>query len=371
MEKRIIVAGLTCVDFTPKFDRNLGSEIKDIFIPGKNITMDGYSIAGGGIVVNTGLGLKKLGADVLPIGKIGNDFFGDIIQSLFETYQAADGLIRSEKTTTSFTLVMALPGIDRFFLHDPAANDDFGIDDLDFEKIRSASIFLFGYPPLMKKIYQNQAEELLSMYKKVKALGVATALDMTEVDPNSEAENQDWREIVKKVTPDVDLWLPSVGEICYMIDRDRYQRWKTAAGTRELTSVLTADEMEPLADQLLDWGAKVVMFKCGEAGLFLKTGSIDRVREVGGGLLADPAAWANLRHFEKSYKPAQVLSGTGAGDTCNAAFLLAVSRGYPWLRCLQLAAGTGASCVEAYDSLSGLRSFEELEAKIDAGWEKI
>ena len=27
-------------------------------------------------------------------------------------------------------------------------------------------------------------------------------------------------------------------------------------------------------------------------------------------------------------------------------------------------------CVEAYDALSGLKSFEELEAKINAGWEK-
>jgi hypothetical protein len=37
---------------------------------------------------------------------------------------------------------------------------------------------------------------------------------------------------------------------------------------------------------------------------------------------------------------------------------------------VQLAAAEGASCVEAYDALSGLRSFEELEARIDAGWAK-
>ena len=38
---------------------------------------------------------------------------------------------------------------------------------------------------------------------------------------------------------------------------------------------------------------------------------------------------------------------------------------------LHLAAATGASCVEAYDALSGLRSFDELKKKIGAGWEKI
>ena len=34
------------------------------------------------------------------------------------------------------------------------------------------------------------------------------------------------------------------------------------------------------------------------------------------------------------------------------------------------APATGASCVETYDALSGLKSFEELEAKINAGWAK-
>jgi len=37
---------------------------------------------------------------------------------------------------------------------------------------------------------------------------------------------------------------------------------------------------------------------------------------------------------------------------------------------MHLAAATGASCVEAYDALSGLKSFEELKRKIEAGWKK-
>ena len=38
--------------------------------------------------------------------------------------------------------------------------------------------------------------------------------------------------------------------------------------------------------------------------------------------------------------------------------------------CIKLAAATGASCVEAYDALSGLKSFAELEEKIARGWGK-
>ena len=80
--------------------------------------------------------------------------------------------------------------------------------------------------------------------------------------------------------------------------------------------------------------------------------------------------WENREGFEKSYKPKRVLSGTGAGDTTIAAFLLAALEGYSLELCLHLAAATGASCVEAIDALGGLKSFEELLRKIHDGWEK-
>ena len=50
--------------------------------------------------------------------------------------------------------------------------------------------------------------------------------------------------------------------------------------------------------------------------------------------------------------------------------MTAMIQGYPFERCLQLAAATGASCVAAVDALSGLKSFDELAHRIDKGWEK-
>ena len=38
--------------------------------------------------------------------------------------------------------------------------------------------------------------------------------------------------------------------------------------------------------------------------------------------------------------------------------------------CVRLAAAEGASCVEAYDALSGIRPLEELDEKIKNGWKK-
>ena len=66
----------------------------------------------------------------------------------------------------------------------------------------------------------------------------------------------------------------------------------------------------------------------------------------------------------------EVKSGVGAGDTTIAAFLGSMLKGEPLEKCLQYAVGTGASCVEEFDSITGVMTFEELEARIQAGWEK-
>ena len=38
---------------------------------------------------------------------------------------------------------------------------------------------------------------------------------------------------------------------------------------------------------------------------------------------------------------------------------------------IELAAATGASCIEAYDALSGLKPLPELKSKIAEGWEHV
>ena len=56
--------------------------------------------------------------------------------------------------------------------------------------------------------------------------------------------------------------------------------------------------------------------------------------------------------------------------TTIAAFLCAMLDGYPLLRCIQLAAAQGASCVASYGALDGICSLEELNTRIERGWAK-
>ncbi len=142
----------------------------------------------GGAVANTGLALKIFGADVTLMGKIGNDAFGQLILSALESYGAAKNMSISRDSATSYSVVLAPPGTDRIFLHNPGANDTFGMDDLDFRAIQNMSLFHFGYPTIMKTIYENKGAQLIEIFKKVKGLGVATSLDMAALDEESGPE---------------------------------------------------------------------------------------------------------------------------------------------------------------------------------------
>lgn len=349
MKKKIIVAGNLCIDITPKFPGYKPTSVAELLRPGSLIEMNDVAIHTGGAVANTGLAMKFLGADVSLMGKIGNDSFGDMIYNILKEQDLAEGLIRSNECSTSYSVVLAISGIDRIFLHSPGANHTFYADDIPEEKLQRADLFHFGYPPLMRSTYEHDGEELVKIFSKAKANGCETSLDMAAVDEHSDAGKADWNLILQKVLPLVDYFVPSVEELCYMLDYPRFLEWKTRVHDDDITLHLDIEnDIRPLAERCLAYGTKVVMIKCGALGIYYRT--------------------AAKEGFQKSFTPEKVLSATGAGDTSIAAFLTAICEGRPLETCVQLAAATGASCVESYDSISGLRTFDELIAKINAGW---
>lgn len=352
MEGKIIVAGHICLDITPVFSSEKAQPLSSVLIPGKLVQMKDVNISTGGAVANTGLALKVLGADVELMGKVGDDEFGQIVLDRLKRYGAEEGMIVSEDSGTSYSIVIAPPGTDRIFLHNPGANDTFRAEDLDLDRIAGASHFHFGYPPIMRHMYEDEGEELAGIFRRVKEAGLTTSLDMAAVDPDSDAGKADWGKILEKVLPYVDYFVPSAEELCFMADRPRYEEWLTRAAGGDVTLVISVEEdIRPLAQKVLRMGASSLLIKCGAPGMYFTDGKRER--------------------FERSYKPERVLSGTGAGDTSIAAFLKARMEGRSIEESLHLAAATGASCVEAYDALGGLRSFEELERRIKEGWEKL
>ena len=371
MKKKVIAAGHICLDITPIFMSGKVDNFSDLLAPGKLIQMGNVDVHTGGSVANTGLAMKLLGANVSLMGKIGQDAFGEMVLNILKKYDAQAGMIVSVAESTSYSVVLAIPGIDRIFLHNPGANNTFCASDIPDDELEETAMFHFGYPPLMASMYEENGTQLVEMMKRVKAAGAATSLDLAAVDADSAAGKEDWDSILKRVLPYVDFFVPSVEELCYMLDKERFYEWKERAAGRDVTEVLDADkDIKPLADRCMAYGAKILLIKCGAPGLYYRSASEEVLQGIGPNAELNVDRLANREGFETSFVPDAVLSGTGAGDTSIAAFLTAILDGYSLEEGVRLAAATGASCVAAYDALSGLKSFEELEQKIAAGWRK-
>lgn len=358
---KIIVAGHICLDITPVFSRNRNySDLSDLFIPGKLINVEDASVHSGGCVSNTGLALKLLGNNVSLLGKTGCDKFGEILKSIVGSY-GAGGLIEDKDTSTSYSVVLAVPGHDRIFLHNPGANNSFTSSDISEEVLNDTVLFHFGYPPLMKKMYDNDGEELVSLFKKIHEMGILTSLDLASVDPSSDAGKADWVKILTRVLPYVDFFLPSFDEINWMLNG------KDSVSNK----VNLLEEALPLAEKLVSMGCKVALVKCGESGMVFSTADKENWSGKNKRFTLKTDEWCSKNGIQPSFIPDCICSATGAGDTSIAAFLSAVIKGLPPEKCVQLAAAEGACCVTSYDALSAVQSLEKLEEKIENGWKTV
>ena len=191
-------------------------------------------------------------------------------------------------------------------------------------------------------------------------------LDFASIDPNSPAGKADWKSILRKVLPYVDFFVPSFEELCFMLDRERYDRLDQTGDMTGNLDLLT--DVMPFAEELLQMGCRIVLIKCGTSGMLYRTVDRDALENISPRIGLNPDAWADKSGIQPCFRADRVLSTTGAGDTSIAAFLTGVLRGYGPEDCAALAAAEGACCVTAYDALSGIRPIEELMERIRAGW---
>ena len=360
---KVIAAGHICLDITPVFPSgHRFHRIGDLLVPGKLIRMDAASVHTGGSVANTGLALKLLGNDVTLLGKVGNDAFGGMVKSILAGY-GAGGLITDEESSTSYSVVLAVPGMDRIFLHNPGANDTFSAADIPDGAFRDAVLFHFGYPPLMKWMYEKNGAELRKLFRRAKENRVAASLDLAAVDPQSDAGKADWQAILAGVLPYVDFFVPSFEELCFMLDRPGYEALSAKGGDMTVQKgILQAADL--LAQKCLQMGCGAVLVKCGLSGMVWRTGGRERLKQTGSRLKLDADAWADRAGTQPCFRAEKVLSATGAGDVSIAAYLTALMDGGSPAECARLAAAEGAASVRSYDALGALLPLDELKQRI-------
>lgn len=368
-----VVAGHVCLDVIPALDHMAEGVFADLFRPGHLINVGPALFSTGGPVSNTGLALVRLGVPTRLVARVGADPFGSIVQSLVQQFDAPDasgglvqGLVTDEAVPTSYTIIINPPGMDRIFLHCPGANDHFSAQDVDLDLAAQAGLFHFGYPPIMRRMYLSGGAELAEVFRRVKATGVTTSLDMSFPDPASESGQVNWREILQVTLPNVDLFLPSFEEILFMLRRTMFERAPGGSVSGLLSPALLAD----LSDELMEMGARMVMIKLGSRGAYLRTAGLDRLQGMGRAAPEDLVSWANQALWAPCFR-VDVVGTTGSGDATIAGFLSALLRDFSPRQALTTAVAVGACNVEAADALSGLRSWEDTLARIRAGWQRL
>jgi sugar/nucleoside kinase (ribokinase family) len=364
-----IAAGHICLDIIPDMSNVTQSGLAESFQPGHLLVVGQPTISTGGPVSNTGLAFHKLGVPVSLMGKIGKDPFGELIKSIVRSFGASlgEGLVQAGDVATSYTVSLSPPGVDRIFIHHPGANDHFGLEDINMGLVQDSALFHFGYPPIMDRMYRDQGKELIDLFRAVKQTGATTSLDMCFPDPASQGGKVDWHQILIDCLPFVDIFLPSVEELLYMIDLPLYR--KLAAGGN-LMDQIQPDLIVNLGNRLLEMGARIVVIKLGDRGLYLQTASASRLSGMGKACPMDVNQWANCRLWAPCFK-VKVSGTTGSGDATIAGFLTGLLRDLDPVSAVTMAVAVGACNVEASDALSGIRSWEATSARIQAGWERI
>jgi sugar/nucleoside kinase (ribokinase family) len=228
---------------------------------------------------------------------------------------------------------------------------------------------LFGYPPWMKKIYDNTGAELTKILKKTKELGTTTALDLSLPDVNSPAGQVDWKAILKDWVPLSDIMVPSVEEIFYFLYKEKFLEKRAKLGPKEsVLDHITVKEITTLGNDLLKLGTAMAMVKCGHKGLYIRTADKDRLKKLGAAGCTDLDNWANRELWFPVYQEEKFVGALGSGDSAIAGFLSAFVRGISIESCLRYANAAGSMNVTVPDGLSWNKGFDDLTRRIKAGW---
>ncbi|HEV8129676.1 MAG TPA: carbohydrate kinase family protein [Acidobacteriota bacterium] len=364
-EPDVIVAGHICLDVIPTLPK--GNNYREFLIPGRLLQLGPILISTGGPVSNTGLALHKLGVPTRLMAKVGDDIFGDAILKIVRKQDAS--LIKGIKVvageSSSYSIILTIPDVDRIVLHYPGANDTFDAGDVDYDMVAHGRIFHFGYPPMMKRMYQSDGAELVEILRRVKQSGVLTSVDMVLPDPDTLAGQANWDRILRRALPHVDFFLPSIEEMLLMLRPELFDELSKRAGASGILSLVTPQHFLEMSEILLDMGTSIVALKGGHLGLYLRTAG---AAKIPGAL--DALGWAERELWAPCFKT-MVVGTTGSGDATIAGFLAGVLGGLGPIETMTGAVATGACNVEAADALAGIVSWPEVQKRIASGWARL
>ena len=288
----------------------LGRPIDQFPEKGKLALFDELEIHAGGCANNVAIVLARLGVSAGAMGKVGTDAFGDLIlQGLTDDGVNTVGMRQDANASTSFTFVAVASDGERTFFHYIGANGELCEADLNWEVIKSAKILHIAGALVMPSF---DGTPMANVLQKAKALGITTSLD-TAYDATGK-----WMETLEPCLPHLDMFMPSIVEAQHLTGLSDY---------REITQFLRDN-----------YGISTIVIKMGENGSYAST----------------PEA----EYLASTYS-VKAVDATGAGDAYVAGFLTGTIMDWDLKATAELASATGAACVTAIGTTTGIQNLEE------------
>ncbi|MFZ4636877.1 MAG: carbohydrate kinase family protein [Pirellulales bacterium] len=282
---------------------------------GRLFHVDPIEVTTGGIVCNTGVALRRLGAVVETAAVVGDDLWaGEIRARLAAAGVGVAGLESRAGAATSTTAVLIDSSGERSFAHHVGACALF---DVAFLR-RNAPLFarcryaVLGYVGLLPALEPALAEA-------VDVLRRAGCRVVLETGGSGGSFDH-----VKAALPGIDVFVPS-------LDEARHH-----TGCHEPREIIACYRRHGAAG--------IVGVKCGSQGSVLSPSA--------GDVIDIPCARA----------PGPVVDTTGAGDSFLAGLVIGLLRGMPVAEAGRLGAATAACCVTQAGATAGLRDLGETMA---------
>lgn len=366
---RVMVAGLLCLDLIPGLAADAAfnaAHAAHVPAPGSLEIIGPATLAIGGCVGNTGVALHRLGLRTTLVARVGDDPFGQILRRLVRAEIPGRGarLIPTPGGSTSYSVIDTRPGVDRTIRHFPGVNDSFVADDVPPDLLAAAALLHVGYPPLMAGLVARDGHELGRLMAGAHRRDTITSLDMAAANVEAgtgaggvHAGRVRWPELLRRVLPHVDVFIPSLDEAARLLTREV---------RRDARGAPLMSDLAGLTDELLRLGVAIAGLKLGDHGLYIRTAPAARIAAVPGSLAP---VWADRELYSSVFRT-RVVGTTGAGDATIAGFLFGLVRGMSPEAAVTAACAVGGTSTEAPDGTTAIPGWTVIAARIRGGWRR-
>jgi len=342
-----------CVDLKPLLPKL--TDVSQLLVPNSLTQVGPLGISLGGLVKG-GVTASKLGLPAVICCPVGNDPLGRLTRDLIAQANPAlaDGVFtcRRGRADSSYSVVVE-PGDDRNFWHRPGANDIVRVSDIPFERLADVCWMHLGYLNLMRQMWLDAGREMVKLLRRLKKMDIITSLDLTALDPESEAGKQNWRAILGNVLPHVDVFMPSFGDL------------KTFGFLRDGVVEHRLRSLSVIGENLLALGAAIAVIKLGKNGIYIRVTSDQKRLQVFSNFPQIQAA-AGREFIVPAYR-VKAVATTGAGDRANAALISYLVIGEEIEKAARAGAACGAHSVSQLDPAKADPDRKTLERIIKRG----